>query len=68
MVFYSVSSNIEEVLLINLSANVFIIEDFNIQHKDWITYSGATDRPGELCYNFSISNDLTQMFNFPTCI
>ena len=53
--------------MINLSANVFIIEDFNIQHKDWITYSGATDRPGELCYNFSISNDLTQMFNFPTC-
>ena len=27
-----------------------------------------TDRPGELCYNFSISNDLTQMANFPTQI
>ena len=26
------------------------------------------DRPGELCYNFSISNDLTQMVNFPTRI
>ena len=26
------------------------------------------DRPGELCYNFFISNDLTQMFNFPTWI
>ena len=26
------------------------------------------DGPGELCYNFFISNDLTQMFNFPTWI
>ena len=25
-------------------------------------------RPGELCYNFSISNDLIQMVNFPTRI
>ena len=31
-------------------------------------YSGATDRPSELCYKFSISNDLTQMVNFPTLI
>ena len=28
----------------------------------------GTDRPGELCYNFSISNDLTEMVNFPTWI
>ena len=26
------------------------------------------DPPGELCYNFSISNDLTPMANFPTRI
>ena len=30
--------------------------------------SGGTDRPGELCYNFSISNDLSQTVNFPTAI
>ena len=41
---------------------------FNIHRKDWLTYSGGTDRSGELCYNFSISNDLTQMVNFPTWI
>ena len=29
-------------------------------------YSGGTDRPCEFCYNFSVSNDLTQMINFPT--
>ena len=66
--FDSISSNIDEVLSINPSANVFVFGDFNVHHKDWLTYSGGTDRPGELCYNFSISNDLTQMINFPTWI
>ena len=33
-----------------------------------LTYSGGTDRPGELSYNSSISNDLTQVVNFPTRI
>ena len=67
-VFDSVSSNIDQVLSINPSANVFVFEDFNVHHKDWLTFSGGTDRSGELCYNFSISNDLTQMVNFPTRI
>ena len=67
-VFDSVSSNIDEVLLINPSLNVFFFGDFNGHHKDWFTYSGGTDRPGELCYNFCISNDLTQMVNFPSRI
>ena len=68
MVFDSVLSNIDEVLLINPSANVFVFGYLNIHHKDWLTYSSGTDRPGELCYNFSTSNDLTQMVNFPTRI
>ena len=68
MVFYFISSNIDGVLLINTFANVFEFGDFNVYHKDWITYSGGTDRPGELSYIFSISNDLTQMVNFPTQI
>ena len=67
-VFDSSSSNIDEILSINPSANVFVFGDFNVHHKDWLTYSGGTDRPGELCYNFSISNDLTQIVNFPTRI
>ena len=32
------------------------------------TYSDQNDRYGELCYDFSISNDLTQMVNFFTQI
>ena len=62
-----ISSNIEEVSqstqLLRLS-----FETLTSSHKDWLTYSRGTDRPGELCYNFSISNDLTQMVNFPTSI
>ena len=33
-----------------------------------MNYSGGTDRPGELCSNFPISNNLTQMVNSPTRI
>ena len=68
MVFESISSNIDEVLSINPSANVFVFGDFNVHHKDWLTYSGRTDQLRELCYNFSIANDLTQMVTFPTRI
>ena len=61
-------SNIDEVVLINPSANLFVFGDFNIHDKDWLTYSGGADRPDELRYNFSISNDLTHRVNFPTQI
>ena len=47
---------------------MFVFSNFNVHHKDWLTYSGGTGRPGELCYNVSISNDLTQIVNFPTRI
>ena len=66
-VFYSISSNIDEILNSNPSANVFVFGDFKVHDKGWLTYSSGTDsRPGELCYNFCISNNLTQMVNFPT--
>ena len=68
MVFDSISSKIDEVFSINPSANVFVFGNFNVYHEDWLTYSGGTDRTGELCYNSSITNDLTQMVNFPTQI
>ena len=67
-VFDSISSNINEVYSISLSANVFVLGEFNVHHKDWLICSGRTDRPGKLCYNFSISNYLTQMVNLPTWI
>ena len=68
MVFDSISSNTDEVLSINPSADVCVFGDFNVHHKDWPFCSSGTDRPGKLCYNFSISNDLTQLVNLPTRI
>ena len=67
-IFHSNSSNIDEVLSINPSVTVFVFGCFNVHHKDRLTYPGGTDRPGELCYNFSISINLTQMVNCPTWI
>ena len=64
MVFDALSSNMNELLSIKPSANVFLLEEFNVHHKDWRAYSGETDRSSELCYNFSVSKDLTQMVNF----
>ena len=58
-VFDSISSNTGEVISIDPSANVLVFGDFSVYHKDWLTYSSGTDRPGKLYYNFSISNDLT---------
>ena len=51
-VFDSISSNIDQVLSSNPSANVFVFGDCNIYLKDWLTYSGGNGRSGELCYNF----------------
>ena len=68
MVFDSISSNIDEILSIKPSANVFAFGDFNVYHKDWLTYSAKTDRSGEFFYNFSISKDFTQKVNFSTWI
>ena len=66
--FDFISSNIDEVLSIDPSADVFVFGYFNVHRKDWLTYPGGTDQSGELWYNFSISNDLTDMVNFPTPI
>ena len=49
MVFDPISSNIDKVLLINPSANVFIFGDFKVHDKDWLTSSVVTDRSGEPC-------------------
>ena len=36
-VFDSISSNIDEFLSMNTSANVFVFGVFNVHHKDWLT-------------------------------
>ena len=67
-VFDSILSNIDQILSINPSANVFVFGDFNVHHKDWLTYSGGTDRPGELCYKLTLLRWLTFLLGFQTVI
>lgn len=45
----AISSNIEEAPSVNPCANVIVFGDLNVYHKDWLTYSRGTDRPGKLC-------------------
>ena len=52
-VFDSISSNIDEVLLVNLYTNMFAFEEFNVHHKDWLTFSGGSDSLDELYYSLS---------------
>ena len=63
-VFDSISSNIDKVLSINPSADMLVFGDFNVWHKNWLTFSGGNDRFSELCYSFSTSNEVTQIVTF----
>ena len=60
----AVSSKVDKVLLIEPAANSFVYKEINALYKNWIIYFGGTDRPGELCCNFSFFNDFTQIRNF----
>ena len=65
IVFYSLSSNIDEVLLINPSDNVLDFGDFKVHCKDWLTFFGGAGRPDELCYNFLSKTILLRCLTFP---
>ena len=51
-IFDAISSNLNKVLSINSSANIFVFGDFDVRHKGcWnrvFTYSGGTERPSEV--------------------
>ena len=42
--FDSISSNVDEVLLINPSAYLFVFGDFHFHHEDCLTYSCGADK------------------------
>ena len=46
MISDAISSNIDEFFSINPSANVFVSGDFNVYHKNRLTYSSGADKPG----------------------
>ena len=45
------------------STHLLMFLSLTLTSKDWFT-----SQPGDLCYNFSILNDLTQILNCPTWI
>ena len=63
-VFDSISSNIDDILSINPSANMFVFWDFSVHHKGWLIFSGRIDKPGELCYNFLSQTTLLRWLTF----
>ena len=42
----------------------FVFRDFNVHHKDSLTYSAGTVRPCELCYNFKSQTTLLRWLTF----
>ena len=65
-VFYSISSNIDEVLSINPSANVFVFGDFNVHHRDLLTYSGGPiHSPAPLDLFLSSDTSICSTMAFP---
>ena len=64
-VFDSISPNIDE-----FSRSTHLLMYLSLETLTPIIRTGLPIlvRSGDLCYNFSISNDLTQMVNFPTRI
>ena len=47
-----ISYNIDDVLSVSSSVNVFVFGDFNVYHQDWLAYSGGTHRSGKICCKF----------------
>ena len=35
------------------TTKMFVFEVFKAHHEGWLAYFGGTDKPGEICYNFS---------------
>ena len=64
----AVSSSIDKALIRQPSAKIICCGDFNIHHIEWLTHSRDIDAAGRLCYNFALTQNLTQMVDFPTHI
>ena len=62
------NNNNKKALSIQPSANIFVCGDFNAHNTDWLIHSHTTDAAGISCHDFALSQDLTQIVDFPTRI
>lgn len=67
-VLEAVSNSIDKALSLHPSAKIFVFGDFNVHHSNWLKFSNGIDLPGQSCYNFALSHDLSQIVEFPTRI
>ena len=58
-VITSFSSNIDQV-----HCWCTFLSILDVHHKDWLTYSGGTNTPCELCYNFYTQMTFFRILNF----
>lgn len=47
--------------LILSSLIIYIGDDFNIHHEEWLVNSNKNDDEGKYCHDFSIASDPTQI-------
>ena len=64
----TVFDSISSLTKMRFSRSTHLLMFLSLETLTSIIRTGWYDQPGELCYNFSISNDLNQMVNFPTRI
>ena len=62
----AVSRRIDDALSLHPNADILVFGDFNVHHQEWLVYSNGIDFSGAEAYNFSISQSLTQIVDFPT--
>ena len=65
LILQCISDSIDKALSENPSANIVVCGDFNVHHSEWLG-SSFTDNAGIETFNFSVSQNLTQIIDFPT--
>ena len=65
-VFKAVSSNIDQALILQPSANIMVCSDFNAHNTEWLCDSHTNDVTGLFCQEVAMAQDLTHILDFPT--
>ena len=60
-----VSDSIDHALSLFPTSNICVFGDFNVHHVEWLG-SRSSDSAGTHVYNFSLTQSLTQIIDFPT--
>lgn len=62
----TISDTIEKALSLHTSAHIFAFGDFTVHRVRCLNHSNATDPAGNQTLDFSLTQSLTQIVDFPT--